>query len=88
MSTADTVYPVSRSEAAREFASSNARPMSSEPLLDILHNSGYQYVVVASVRGFTNAKQKIDELSKGKPGKYVIWDAQGVRTLARIDTTS
>jgi hypothetical protein len=87
MSTAEAVYPVSRSEAARGSVRSNARPMPSEPVLDILHNSGHQFVVVASVRGFTNAKQKIDELSKGKPGKYVIWDAQGVRTLARIDTT-
>lgn len=86
MSTAKVAYPVSRSEAAREFVSSNARPMPSEPMLDILHKSGHQFVVVASVRGFTNAKRKMDELSQGKPGKYLIWDAQGVRTLARSDT--
>lgn len=87
MSTAGAVYPVSRSDAAHESVSSNVRPITSEPMLDIPQNSGYQFVIVASVRGFTNAKQKMHELSKAQPGKYVIWDAQGVRTLARIDTT-
>ena len=87
MSTAGIIYPVSSSEAARDFVSSNVRPMPSEPMLDILHSSGYQFVIVASVRGLANAKQKMGELSKSKPGKYVIWDAQGVQTLARVDTT-
>jgi hypothetical protein len=60
--------------------------MSDDPSYDIFWvDQEGEAVWQSSIEGIWNAKKRMEELARKKPGKYYIFSASENRTVARLD---
>jgi hypothetical protein len=57
-----------------------------EPMFDIFAGTYDKAVWVEAVEGLSNARERMEQIGKEKPGKYFLFSCTDHSVLARIDT--